>query len=243
MGVEKRFFRNYLVRAGAISGPSLSPTRHSDLTVYKDWLCGLRVVVARPAKKGEKVVEKAYNVFGRAVHELFLLGKPGKFELTKEEIKQRKKMITSLNKHPVVKKLMAQCNIREKRRPATIYGVSIKFTPDAHGKKIMLDLKTTSCRNRAVFIESAFEYGYFRQGRTYGKALGINEYWIIGIQKQAPYNVFLVLITEYKEWIDYVDKELEFLLYFYKHYGKPNFKRKAIVRQGKEDTRACRKAA
>lgn len=207
----------YLKRAGVISGPlPLKPTRHSDLSIYKSWLCGIAISFGY----------KAHNNFGRAVHELFLLGRPGKYKLTIEEVKHRKGMVQSLNSHPVVRKLMTLCPIREKRRPSILNGVKIKFTPDAHGRKVMIDLKTTVCSSLNEFKKKAFEYGYFRQGRTYGTALHISEYWIIGIQKTPPYKVFLILLTEHKEDVHYVDRELQFLLYFYKYYGKPNFKRK-----------------
>lgn len=206
----------YLKRAGVISGPSFSPTRHSDLSIYKNWLCGI------PASFGYK----AHNNFGSAVHESFLLKRLGKWKLTHEEKQHREGMIKSLDSHPVVRKVMSMCPIREKRRPAILNGVRIKFTPDAHGKKVMADLKTTICGSLKEFLEKCFEYGYIRQGRTYGIALKINEYWIIGIQKVPPYKVFLVLLSEHKDFVKYCDQELAFLLYFYKYYGKPKFKRK-----------------
>jgi hypothetical protein len=209
----------YLKRAGVITGPCLSKcTRHSDLSIYKSWICGITVSFGY----------KAHNNFGRAVHELFLLSRPGKYKLTPDEVRHRKGMVEALNRHPVVKKLMSLCDVREKRRPCTLNGVKLKFTPDAHGSriKVMVDLKTTVCANYKSFLKSCFEYGYFRQGRTYGTALGIKEYWIIGIQKQPPYQVYLVLITDHKELIHYVDRELQFLLYFYRYYGKPKFKKR-----------------
>lgn len=105
----------------------------------------------------------------------------------------------------------------------------MKFTADAHGKRVVVDLKTTRCTSAKAFIESAKKYGYFRQGKTYMLGLGLKEYWIIGIQKEFPYKVFLVCITgpEHVREMKYVEKELEFLLYFYKSYGNPNWKKAA----------------
>lgn len=211
----------YLKRAGAISGPSLKPTRHSDLSLTKSWLCAVPITFGY----------KAHNNFGSAVHLQFLLNKVGKFKLTKEEIETIKKMLAALWANPVVRKLMSVCPVREKRRPARLNGTKIMFTPDATGRVVTLDLKTTVCRTLEEFIEAAFEYGYFRQGKTYSLALGTREYWIIGIQKQSPYKVFLVFLGDpkFRSAMDYVTRELEFLLYFYQNYGKPNYKRKKVA--------------
>lgn len=208
----------YLKRAGAISGPYASkPTRHSDLSLIKSWLLGI------PISFGYK----AHNNFGSATHHLFLLGRWGKFKLTAEEKKRILGMINSLNSNPAVRKIMALCPVREKRRGAILNQTKIKLTPDAHGQRIMMDLKTTICSNLEEFVDSAIEYGYFRQGKTYSLAVGTKEYWIVGIQKEPPYRVFLVLINgpEYRETMRYVEQELAFLLYFYKNYGNPNYKK------------------
>src|SRR5690606_13071572 len=98
--------------------------------------------------------------------------------------------------------------------------------PDAHGNVVMADLKTTVCRTVAEFIAKAIEYGYFRQGKQYSMAVGTREYWIIGIRKNSPYKVFLVPThtKDFKEIMEYVERELEFLLYFFQNYGNPNYK-------------------
>lgn len=209
----------YLKRTGAISGPSLvKPTRHSDLSLIKSWLLGETISFGY----------KAHNNFGSAAHHLFLLGRWGKFKLSKDEKDRITKMIASLNNNPVVRKIMSLCPVREKRRGATLNQTKIKLTPDARGNATMMDLKTTICSTLESFVESAFAYGYFRQGKTYCLAVGTKEYWIVGIQKESPFKIYLVLITgpEYKDEMRYVEQELAFLLYFYKNYGNPNYKRR-----------------
>lgn len=133
-------------------------------------------------------------------------------------------MVVSLNRNLVVKKLMAHCQIRERRRHTVLNGVKVGYTPDAHGPKICVDPKTTVLADLQSFAIAALGYGYYRQGVQYSLALGVKEYWIIGIQKFAPFKVFLIPIFEDKATIKYCEQELEFLLYFYKHYGNPNWK-------------------
>jgi len=223
--VSKGSLALYMKRAGAISGPLLSPTRHSDMGTTKTWLIGQTVSFGY----------KSHNNFGSATHLRFLLRKRGKFKLTKDEEKKIEGMMKELDAHPVVRKLMSLCPTREKRRKKIrLNGVLVNLTPDANGLTIIIDLKTTACDSFDKFLASCIKYGYFRQGKTYSIALratglSIKEYWIIGIEKNLPHKVFLVHINEYKEWMTYVERELEFLLYFYNGYGKPNYRRKNIA--------------
>lgn len=212
----KGSFCTYLKRAGHVSGPSRKATRHSNLSLIKDWLLGKAVTFEY----------KAHNNFGRAIHLRFLLRKEGRFKLTQDERQRINLMMASLDSHPVVRKIMSLCPIREKRRPCVLNGVKVNFTPDAHGVIVMADLKSTVCRTLKEFITKAIEYGYFRQGYQYSVAVGVKEYWIIGIQKQSPYKVFLTPLHDHKGILEYVKRELEFLLYFYLNYGDPNYKRK-----------------
>jgi len=182
-----------LKRARLMSGPLSKPTRHSDLSVVKSFLLGNRIV-----KEGFK----AYNNFGSAVHSLFLVNKRGKWKLNSVEKRHLDGMIKSLNSHVVVKHIMDQCHVREKRRGARLYSVPIRFTPDAHGKSIGADLKTTACEDLEDFTQKAFEYGYFRQGDTYSLAVGgLKEFWIIGIGKKPPYKVMLTLLNGFENYI------------------------------------------
>lgn len=122
---------------------------------------------------------------------------------------------------------MSVCPIREKRKHAVLNKVRIGYTPDARGLKVCVDPKTTILSNKEDFVKAAFKYGYYRQGVAYCLALGLKEYWIIGIQKVFPHKVYLIPIFEDKLAISYCEQELEFLLYFYKNYGNPNWKKAA----------------
>jgi hypothetical protein len=209
------YLKLFLKRAGVMTGPLRSPTRHSDLSRVKESLINGKIFA---------VGYQAYNNFGSALHYRFLLGKRGKFKLTPMEEKQIQGMLRSLNAHPIVKRLMAECTVREKRRSVILFGVRMRYTPDAHGLRRpikILDAKTTACNTLKDFEESAKQYGYFRQGDTYSLALKASEFWDIGISKSPPYKVFPVLIQNDKEFMRYVREELKFLLYIFKHYGNP----------------------
>lgn len=201
-----------------MTGPLKVMTRHSSLSVVKQSLLNGRVYFQG---------YKSYNNFGSAVHHLFLLLKPGNWKLTRLEKRVRDGMIMALNAHPIVKKVMSQCNVREKKGKTRLFGIPFHFTPDGHGKFIGMDLKTTACTTLKDFIESAKKYGYFRQGDTYGEAMRVlkraflKEYWIFGVSKKFPHTVFPVLIQNHKEQMIYSRQELLLLLYIYKNYGNP----------------------
>jgi len=207
----------YLKRAGVISGPSSKLTRHSELSVFKGWLLCNVTDYSNPSMR------KVAN-FGLAVHEAYLQNK-WKRKIDKEERIMRDVMVDTLQRHPVCKRLYAD-SIREKRRKATLNGVKIGLTPDIEQSTTISDLKTTKCQTLAEFIIAAFEYGYFRQGKTYLVSRNLKDYFIIGIQKvKKKPKIFIVYINEHKEFMHYVEAELAFLLYFYSRYGRPIWKR------------------
>lgn len=212
--------KDYLKRAGLVTGPSRKLTRHTHLGVIKSFLMGNGTKIK--ASKGEK---KTYQAFGTVLHELFLLKKLSKLgkklhkELSDKDKKLIKGMLESLNKHPVVQELMKKV-VCEKTRRIKMGGVRLQYTPDAvKEKKIGIDLKTTVCNNFGSFIYAAFGYGYYRQGATYSRAANLTDFFIIGIQKAYPYKVMVVHISTHKDKMEYANNELDFLLYFYKNYG------------------------
>lgn len=207
--MANKYLALYLKRAGRLTGPSCLETRHSALSVLK------KVLLGGVPDTGYK----AYNNFGSAVHSLFLVNKKGRWKLNPIEHRTREMMVKSLKSHPIVNRLLSQCHTFEKRKKTKLNGVKLGFTPDGHGNVIGIDLKTTACTDLKDFEIKAFEYGYFRQGRTYSIPLKLKEFWIIGIGKKPPFSVFIILTNNFKDWMHYAEKELEFLLYIYKNYG------------------------
>lgn len=201
-----------------MTGPSKKMTRHSSLSVVKKSLFQGKVY-----KEGYR----RYNNFGSATHQLYLLGKPGKWKLTPLEKRMRDGMIKKLRSHPIAQKVLESCPVREKRRKTRLFGVPFHFTPDGHGKVKGLDLKTTACTTQKDFELSAKQYGYFRQGDTYDlglrslKAAALEEYWILGTCKKFPHPVFPILIQSHPKQMAYVRQEFLLLLYIFKFYGDP----------------------
>jgi len=212
----------YLKRAGVITGPISQLTRHTHLGHLKSGLMGKKIIITGVKNKGAK---KSYQAFGTVLHELFLLGKltaVGKKLWKGLDSSDKRKisgMLKALNSNPAVKLLMTNV-VCEKTQRITMSGVRLQFTPDAvQNKKIGIDLKSTVCANFASFIYAAFGYGYYRQGVTYSRAAKLSDFFIIGIQKNPPYKVMVVHISKHRDKIQYAEKELDFLLYYYKKYG------------------------
>jgi hypothetical protein len=203
----------YLKRVSFITGPRLKNTSHSGLEVIKKYLTG-----AQQFQGGE-----GFLLFGNGTHEPFLTEdyKGSYAKLTVEEKTRVNKMITKLNSHPVVKMLMKD-SVREEKFITDIEGVPVAVILDSkqieHSRGF--DLKTTTARNLADFIKKAISFGYIRQGKTYKIAAKLKHFYFVGIQKEEPYNVYVLNISDYKDEEWYASEELKFLLYFYKHYGK-----------------------
>ena len=199
----------YLKRVGLTTGPTAEPTGHTRLGFVKTMLLGAHVTFT---------VSKTFQEFGKYVHESLFLGKT-KIKLSPEDKKRADAMLKALRANKTVMKLLEDCVV-ETMGKAILAGVNIEYTPDAvQRKKKGRDLKTTICANENDFVKKGFEYGYFRQDVTYSAAAGLDEFVIIGIQKDKPYRVFIVVTSLHPELRAYAAKELEFLLYFYKNYG------------------------
>lgn len=212
----------YLKGVGLLTGPLSFETRHSDLSKLKTFFLG---------QKSDDSY-KAYNNFGSAVHSAFLVNKIGKWKLNIIEKRQRAGMLASLKQNVIVQRLLSQCTIFEKRKRTKLYGVRIGYTPDGgKPKDLGIDLKTTVCDDPDDFLQAAFEYGYFRQGKTYSLCEKYKEFWIIGICKKVPHPVLLICVNQHKDKMKYVEQELKWLLYMYKNYGNP---KKRVVRKKKK---------
>lgn len=112
----------------------------------------------------------------------------------------------------------AICEIKKKKK---LNGVLVAYILDINQKhrKRGADLKTTNAKNLEDFISKAIDFGYFRQGETYKVAEGLKDFVFIGIQKEPPFNVYILDVSLYPEEVKYAQQELEFLLYFYQNYG------------------------
>lgn len=202
----------YLIENNVVTGPLEKNTSHSGLEVIRKFILG------QPQFIGGETFLK----FGSALHEVFLenifttyntLSKPEKAKIVA--------MVNKLNSHPVVARLM-QGSIREEKIYGTLYYALLALILDGKQppKKRGFDLKTTTCRTQEQFESKMVSYGYVKQGLIYKKLAGLKEFYFVAIQKETPYEIFIIDTNKYKKEEQYADQELKFLTYFYKHYGK-----------------------
>lgn len=212
----------HLKRAGVITGPSSKLSRHSELSAILAWLVGHPLDFSAPFMRRAMIV-------GSALHYRWLKKKLGKWELTAAERLKIVGMLEALADNTIAVWLIKDA-IVEVRKFTKLNGVRIGYTADAAKmlQRIGSDLKSTTARTQKEFEVRAFDYGYFRQGETYSIPLKLKEFYIVGVCKEKPHEIFIIFLQDvkWKDHIRYAKKELQFLLYFRKHYGRPKWKRK-----------------
>jgi len=202
--------QQYLQRTGVTSGPLVKNTSYSRLSNNRILLLG---GVITPFNKD-------FLVFGSALHELFLENKKAEaWETCIEEERTRiTYMVAALNRHPVVRRLMAD-SIREHKFYFHWDKVEMAVILDIKKPPVGADLKSTTCRTLPQFVAKARELGYFKQAVIYMRAAKLKDFYFIAVQKSAPYDVMVLDVNQYKEDLRYAEAELDWLLYFYEHYG------------------------
>ncbi|AUD05481.1 PD-(D/E)XK nuclease-like domain-containing protein [Spirosoma pollinicola] len=97
------------------------------------------------------------------------------------------------------------------------------YTSPKRRNTMVIDLKTTSARTQAQFLESCYTYDYDRQAAFYidslrnadGREWGTTKQFrfvFIGIMKQSPHRLFAVDATSIPGFIDYGRKKYRFWL-------------------------------
>ncbi|GAB3990811.1 hypothetical protein GCM10028807_18770 [Spirosoma daeguense] len=97
------------------------------------------------------------------------------------------------------------------------------YTSPKRRNALIIDVKTTSARTQAQFLESCYTYDYDRQAAFYIDSLqnADNQEWestrqfrfvFIGIMKQRPHRLFAVDATSIPGFIDYGRKKYRFWL-------------------------------
>jgi hypothetical protein len=201
----------YLKRAGVISGPLSKHTSHSGLEAIKNALLG-----NPPFKQ-----EQRFLIFGTALHELFLENKKaGAYNsLTPLEQRTVEAMVKALNKTVVVRALM-EGGVREVKVIQEFKGVLLATILDnkQERKKVGFDLKSTTATTMSDFMGKAEVFGYPRQGLTYKLTAALNDFFFVAVSKKFPHPVFVYNLTDHN--LKAAEGELDFLIYFYKVYGK-----------------------
>ncbi|UOQ51743.1 PD-(D/E)XK nuclease-like domain-containing protein [Hymenobacter cellulosivorans] len=80
-------------------------------------------------------------------------------------------------------------------------GLTVKIRPDLLmvtprlGRRVLVDFKTTSCRDYAHFVSTIEQYDYDRQAAFYSDVLQADRFLFIGVQKKAPHDIWLVELS------------------------------------------------
>ncbi|TYZ12624.1 hypothetical protein FY528_04825 [Hymenobacter lutimineralis] len=80
-------------------------------------------------------------------------------------------------------------------------GLTVKIRPDLLvvtprlGRRVLVDFKTTSCRDYAQFVGTIEQYDYDRQAAFYSDVLQADRFLFIGVQKKAPHDIWLVELS------------------------------------------------
>lgn len=137
------------------------------------------------------------------------------------------KIFTDNHPGSVVEKLWKRKNVLD------IWGMhgTIDLYKKKAGRRIVIDLKTTSEITEEGFIKKAIKLSYPRQGVVYELLPDdkpADEVYFIGISKvnlgseeKPHFPHFIFDLNNYAKEKSYAQKEAEFLLTFYKNYGLP----------------------
>ncbi len=97
------------------------------------------------------------------------------------------------------------------------------YTSPKRRNALVVDMKTTSARTQAQFLQSCYDYDYDRQAAFYLDSLrhADGNEWattkqfrfvLIGVMKQSPHRLFVVDATSIPSFIDYGRKKYQFWL-------------------------------
>lgn len=222
---------------------SLLRVSNSDLTRLKEEHLGYW------SSPSSRFIPEKTKVFGRAFHQHLLepetvgtvlsqflpdmvdpLTQPASDALAPAQTEQLKKLMQTIRQDAFCKRYLRMSE-RERvvlfTEPTT--GVACKsrldmvYTSQKRRNALIIDLKTTSARTQAQFLESCYTYDYDRQAAFYVDSLrhADSQEWdmtrqfrfvFIGIMKQRPYRLFAVEATSIPGFMEYGRKKYRFWL-------------------------------
>jgi hypothetical protein len=87
------------------------------------------------------------------------------------------------------------------------WGGYIDITQDRSGA----DLKSTKAKSENAFIEACTNFGYFGECKLYEKIANLEDFYIIGVQKEKPYKVYVIPINDFSIEVEEQFEELQML--------------------------------
>lgn len=185
--------------------PSIS---NSDLTEFRNFLFG----------RSERKPVKAF-AFGTALHEMIL--EPGKSGTNpqKVDLELVHKLATVAREDKFLNRIL-QISSKEEVRlwqdPET--GFALKSKLDiVHENKLIVDLKSISCRTFEEFMTSCLKYDYDRQAAFYLDSLGAEgaadrQFAFVAIQKVKPFSVWKIEYAGDSDFIEFGRRKYQALL-------------------------------
>lgn len=172
--------------------------------------------------------DAAWFVEGGETHSLWLEGTRDKERsklLTEGQEARIKEMVRCLNKHSVAMKLhggLKSKTVRKEREITTLlkpkwntkyplqiptlWGLHFLGYLDIEAAPLYVsDLKTTKCKNKKAFADSMD----FLQAAFYLRATGAKDFYYIGICKEAPHEIFIFNVWEYRNRMLEAHREME----------------------------------
>jgi hypothetical protein len=204
----------YLKKAGVVTGPRPynKNTSHSGLDVLRRNLLGI------PLFQGDEY----FMLFGIALHEVFLEDCYDTYNRLKFSDQQLVDvMVKKLRDHPVVMRLFNKSR-REKKKYKRVNGVRVAYILDMHQVNLFVgsDLKSTVCTTFQDCLKKAISYGYHKQRHLYKQVEKLKEFYFIFVSKKFPHDIFILGDKDFEPYEEKARKEVEWLLYVYKNYGR-----------------------
>ncbi|MPR31807.1 PD-(D/E)XK nuclease-like domain-containing protein [Salmonirosea aquatica] len=178
---------------------SIPRISNSDLTEFRNFLFG----------RSEKIPVKAF-AFGTALHEMIL--EPGKGGTNPPFVDlELVNKLARVAREDKFLKWILQFSSKEEVRlwQDTETGLTLKSRLDiVYKNRLVVDIKSTSCRTREDFVASCLKYDYDRQAAFYLDSLGAEEgvgrrFAFVAIQKVKPFNVWRI---EYSGGSDFIEQ-------------------------------------
>lgn len=90
------------------------------------------------------------------------------------------------------------------------------YIKNEHGRKIIVDIKTTQDHSERAFRNSCVKYGYDRQSAFYLDGFDADEFWFIVIEKTDPFDIGVYMCGD--EFLKYGREKYQNLLDLYNYY-------------------------
>jgi len=126
----------------------------------------------------------------------------------------------SISNHKKASRLINDLQATEKYFKAEIEGLEFHGFIDGVGKDYLLDLKTTVSSDPHKFSRDSWNMKYHLQAAIYCHVTGVNNYYIIAVEKSSPFAVSVFKLDE--DLLEYAKSELSKLITDFKEWNGEN---------------------